>query len=97
MDTENIIELHRHIPDVETIVSRLNWHKDKIKNIVTIVEWDDGQISQSWNAMSVMHLLYFATYFYENTKEIAIYGNDSSTDYYTSQPPDEDDNDGGDA
>jgi len=40
--SDDIIELGRHRPSVESVVSRLDRHQGRIKSISAVVEWDDG-------------------------------------------------------
>lgn len=72
--TDNIIELHRHAPDVESVVSRLEWHKDKIENLVVYVEWADSDIpTLSYNTMPIKDLLWMVSYMYEALKQKALF------------------------
>lgn len=41
MSDDNITELSNHAPSVESIVSRLDRHQAKIKNITVVITWSD--------------------------------------------------------
>jgi len=41
----DVVELGRQAPTVESVVSRLDRHVDRIKSITAVVTWDDGTTS----------------------------------------------------
>lgn len=40
----NVEELGRHVPTVESVISRLSRYIDNIKNINVVIEWECGHI-----------------------------------------------------
>ena len=41
MTEKNVVELNNHEITVESVITRLERHKDKIKSITAIVHWDN--------------------------------------------------------
>lgn len=60
MSSDNVVELGAHTPSVESILTRLQIHQDRIKNIVVFVEYDeeDGGSSIGHNTMPDEDLAY---------------------------------------
>lgn len=42
MSEENVVELSQHDVTVESVITRLHRHRDRIKSITAIIKWDDG-------------------------------------------------------
>ena len=60
--TDNVIELNRHHPSVESVVSRLVRHTDKIEHIVVGVLWkkDFGNADVFCNTQDMQSSAYLA-------------------------------------
>ena len=37
----DLVDLKASPPSVESVIERLGWHKDKIKHISVVIEWDN--------------------------------------------------------
>ena len=42
---ENVLELGKHIPSVESVTLRLHSCSKDIKTIISVIEWEDGELS----------------------------------------------------
>ena len=69
-----ISELGRHKPSVESVISRLVRHQDRIKRITVVLEWDDKSSSIHHDDSGAMDIAYdamilnrYAMGFVENT------------------------------
>lgn len=56
--SEKIVELGRHLPSVESVVTRLHQHVERIKHITAVVEWDDGSSDVCYNTKDISLLCY---------------------------------------
>lgn len=55
---DNVIELGRHKPSVDSVIHRLERNHDEIKSITAIIEWNDGTSSVAYNTKSMEALTY---------------------------------------
>lgn len=58
MDNSNVVELDNHDPSVESVITRLHRHKDKIKSITAIVTWDNDGVDVCHDTKCVTVLSY---------------------------------------
>lgn len=56
--SDKVIELGRHLPSVESVVSRLYQHVARIKHITAIVEWDDGSSDVAYDTKDVANMCF---------------------------------------
>lgn len=55
---EKVVELGRHDPTVESVVTRLHRHMDRIKSITAVVQWDNGSYDVFFDTRDVSLLCY---------------------------------------
>lgn len=60
MAEDNVEELDRHSPTVESVISRLGRFQDKIESITVVVEWDNGHSDVFHDTKSVGDLAFDA-------------------------------------
>ncbi|MEW8315958.1 MAG: hypothetical protein AB2669_19955 [Candidatus Thiodiazotropha endolucinida] len=58
MSEENITELGRHEPSVESVISRLDRHQGEIAHITAIVEWNNGTCGVYHDSKSIPDMAY---------------------------------------
>lgn len=63
MDNNNIAELGRHKPSVESVISRLGRYQNKIKHISVVIEWNSGESNVYGDDKSVKDWVYDASLF----------------------------------
>ena len=63
MNEDKVVELNRHEPTVDSVISRLDRHKEKIKHINVIIEWEDGRCGIYGDSITLETLNYYKTLF----------------------------------
>ena len=56
--SEKIVELGRHDPTVESVITRLYQNMSRIKGITAVVEWDDGSSDVCCDTKNITHLCF---------------------------------------
>ncbi len=53
---DNLVELNAHTPNAQSNIAQLYRHMDKVKNIMSVVEWENGSVTVGANSMSTQEL-----------------------------------------
>ena len=55
-----IVELNRHEPNVDSVCERLSRHRNRIKSIIAVIEWDNGSYDVTHDTKSVESICFEA-------------------------------------
>ena len=54
--SDKIVDLNRHTPSVESVISRLDRHQGEIGSITCVINWKDGSLSIVHDAKEVQDI-----------------------------------------